>query len=223
MSKIHVGRKSPTAGFRIQSAVLSHYRAAGLLACLALPMLANAQSAALPTYEDFNDGDRWQWRQVDNLTNLEEFKFGRHVEKVGEAAEIRTGGKNRSLSEIYVTGWGQGIDPSKPWRAWPLAIGKKWQFASTWTSMAGTPGWTNQNAEVVAYEEVTVPAGKFMAFRIEHRGNWHTTDIHNKLYEGPQSDTYWYAPDVRVDVKHVIVAGNNHFTQELISYKRGQP
>jgi len=72
---------------------------------------------------------------------------------------------------------------------------------------------------VVAYEEVTVPAGKFMAFKIEHRG-WFRN---SRGSSGIQKDTYWYAPDAKADVKHIRDDEYNMYTRELISSKRGAP
>ena len=76
-----------------------------------------------------------------------------------------------------------------------------------------------QDAEVVAQEEVSVPAGKFMAFKIEYRG-WYRN---SRGSSGKQNDTYWYAPEVKADVKHIRDDGYNMYTRELINYKRAAP
>jgi hypothetical protein len=70
---------------------------------------------------------------------------------------------------------------------------------------------------VAAYEEVVVPAGKFMAYRIEHQGTYRSA----RGSGGRQHDTYWYAPDARTDVKHLRDDGSNKYTRELITYKLG--
>ena len=61
-------------------------------------------------------------------------------------------------------------EPSaKPWRVWPrpLAVGKQWSVDLEYVRPDRTTGNLKQDARVVANEEVTVPAGKFMAFKIE--------------------------------------------------------
>ncbi|MDP2263668.1 MAG: hypothetical protein Q8K24_10985 [Hydrogenophaga sp.] len=73
--------------------------------------------------------------------------------------------------------------------------------------------------EVVAYEEVTVPAGKFMAYRIEHRGYFKNSNGNS----GRQDDTYWYSPEVRMDVKQERRSGRPVWVSELISHKKPAP
>ena len=88
-----------------------------------------------------------------------------------------------------------------------------------WSRPDGVTGNTRQNAEVVAYEEVSTPAGKFMAYKIEHRGYFSTSRGRN----GKQNDTYWYAPEVSADIKRVRDDSFNMYTRELTTYKRAAP
>ena len=83
----------------------------------------------------------------------------------------------------------------------------------------GVTGNTKQNAEVVAYEEVSTPAGKFMAYKIEYRGFFKSSNGRN----GKQNDTYWYSPEVSADVKRVRDDSFNMYTRELTVYKRAAP
>jgi hypothetical protein len=80
-------------------------------------------------------------------------------------------------------------------------------------------GNTKQDAEVVAYEEVSTPAGKFMAYKIEYRGFFKNSNGRN----GKQNDTYWYAPEVNADIKRVRDDGINLNTRELTAYQRAAP
>ena len=72
--------------------------------------------------------------------------------------------------------------------SWPMYVGKKWQRPNTtWVdNVANTQGSFTIEWEVAAWEEVTVPAGTFMAYRVE-RIDW------------PQ--TIWYAPELLGIVK----------------------
>lgn len=189
-------------------------RLLAVVACLVATATAQAQKAEMPAATAFNVGDTWEWRQVDSRTKLEEGKRTRTVVKDDDVLKFSGEGGNLELSAAFL-----GIPLQKPWRVWPLEVGKKWAYEEDWTRADGVTGNTQQDAAVVAYEEVSVPAGKFMAFKIEHRGWYQNSRGRN----GHQNDTFWYAPDVTADVKHIRDDGFNKYTRELISYKRGAP
>jgi hypothetical protein len=169
----------------------------------------DAQSAAMPNVSEFAVGDRWEWRQFDNRTKLEE--SGRSVVVVEDkgARAVMVEGMQRPLDYPYV-----GEPSPKPWRVWPLAVGKQWSIDVDYVRPDRTTGNLKQDARVVAYEEVTVPAGKFMAFKIEQDGYVRTSTGFN----GRIVDTHWYAPAARADVKHMRRVANNDFTRELVKY-----
>ena len=192
-----------------------------VMAYLVAPVTAHAQKAEMPAPTAFNVGDTWEWRQVDNRTKLEERKLTRTVVKVDGILQFSDGTTNSQISAAFIDG---GYNHSqKPWRVWPLEVGKKWVFDADWVRGDGVTGNTKQDVEVVAYEEVAVPAGKFMAFKIEHRG-WYRNSRGGRAEmggSGQQNDTFWYAPDVNAHVKHIRDDGYNMYTRELITYKRG--
>lgn len=169
----------------------------------------DAQTAVMPDVSEFAVGDRWEWRQFDNRTKLEE--SGRSVVVVDDkgARAVMVEGMQRPLDYPYLA------EPSaKPWRVWPLAVGKQWSIDMDYVRPDRTTGNLKQDARVVAYEEVTVPAGKFMAFKIEQDGYIRTSTGFN----GRMVETFWYAPAARADVKHVRRVANNDFTRELVKY-----
>lgn len=52
---------------------------------------------------------------------------------------------------------------------WPLEVGKSWRSDYTWTDNVIHPDWSGPSWTewtVVAWEEVTVPAGTFMAYKV---------------------------------------------------------
>lgn len=171
----------------------------------------------MPAPTSFNVGDIWEWRQVDNRTKLEEGKLTRTVVNVDGTLRFSDGTTSSQMSAILVNGGYK--ETSKPWRVWPLEVGKKWGVDSDWLRADGVSGNTRQDVEVMAYEEVVVPAGKFMAYKIEHRGFYRNS----RGGQGRQNDTYWYASDAKADVKHVRDDGYNMYTRELVTYKRGSP
>lgn len=80
--------------------------------------------------------------------------------------------------------------------AWPLQVGNTWRWKFRWVDHTLRPDWSGPgwaDYEVLAYEEVTVPAGTFMAYKVAttktSAGTWHETN--------------WYAPDPGITVKGV--------------------
>ncbi|HEY6281237.1 MAG TPA: hypothetical protein VIW72_05505 [Burkholderiales bacterium] len=186
-----------------------------VLLCASVPVMSMAQKAEMPEPKDFLVGDSWEWRQFDNRTKQEEGKFNRSVIRVNGILRFQSEtGRSFQISNAFLGHPGQ----TKPWRVWPLEVGKEWVYDEDWTE-SGVSGNTRQNAKVVAYEDVTVPAGKFMAFKIEYKG-WYRN---SRGSSGIQFDTYWYAPEAKADVKRLRDDGFNNWTRELVNYKRGTP
>lgn len=104
----------------------------------------------------------------------------------------------------------------KPFRKWPLKVGAKWEYEESWTSDDGTTGHTKQNVEVVAFEKITVPGGSYSAFKIVHRGAFK-----NARGSSAMNDIYWYAPEMKADVKHVNESGGQTYTSVLVKYSKG--
>jgi hypothetical protein len=184
---------------------------------LAMPAMALAQKAEVPAPAMFKFGETWEWKQVDNRTKLEVQRST--VTVVNMAGELRffNGESDESIDGWFRNGW---LNPSsKPWREWPLAVGKKWSVDAERVRPDGITAKVKQEAEVVAYEEVTVAAGKYMAFKIVHRGSYQNS----RNSSGELNDTYWYAPGAKADVKHVRQILGHLYTRELTSYTRGAP
>lgn len=178
---------------------------------LATPVAA--QTTSMPDVDLFAVGDVWEWRQIDNRTKLQEATVTRALVEENGQRVFASEGMRRPLQHPYV-----GEPSSKPWRVWPLEVGKRWSMDVDYTRVDGT-GNIKMDAHVVAYEEVTVPAGTFMAFRIEHDGFVRTGG-----FNGRMTETFWYAPAARADVKHIRRVASTNFTRELVKYPRpGQP
>lgn len=88
------------------------------------------------------------------------------------------------------------IAPHNSRFSWPMHLGKKWQRPNTtWVdNFANTQSSFTIEWEVAAWEEVTVPAGTFMAYRIE-RIDW--------------PETAWYAPELMSPIKFVGGGGDS--------------
>jgi hypothetical protein len=174
-----------------------------------LATAATAQTASMPDVSLFAVGDLWEWRQFDNRTKLDDPAITRVVVEEKGVREFVAEGMRRPLAWAYI-----GEPSSKPWRVWPLEVGKRWSMDVDYTRVDGS-GNIKMDARVLAYEEVVVPAGKFMAFKIEHEGFVSTGGFNGRMVE-----TYWYAPEARADVKHVRRVARTDFTRELVKYPR---
>jgi hypothetical protein len=168
-----------------------------------------AQTAPMPDPASFAVGDRWEWRQIDNRTKLEEPSINAVIIEEKGNREVVFENLLRPVVYAFIR------EPSaKPWRAWPLEVGKQWSMDMDYERADGGKGNLKMDARVVAYEEVTVPAGKFMAFKIEQEGYVRTS----AGWSGRMVETYWYAPEAKADAKHVRRVGNQDFTRELVKY-----
>lgn len=95
------------------------------------------------------------------------------------------------------------VSPHDGWYAWPLEVGKRWRSNYVWTDNVIHPEWSGPSwheRTVVAWEEVTVPAGTFMAYKIVRtKTSWETTT--------EDTNIAWYAPEFGGVVKVISVRG----------------
>jgi hypothetical protein len=77
--------------------------------------------------------------------------------------------------------------------SWPLYVAKTWTATYTFNNrlQGMTVGPIHVEYRVTAYEDVTVPAGSWKAFKIE-------SETGNNVFS-----TIWYAPDVKLTVKRI--------------------
>lgn len=82
----------------------------------------------------------------------------------------------------------------------PLTVGKWWDYEFEAEAIAGSKQWTGRIAkyEVESYEQITVPAGTFWAFKIA------VTIVGSKHQKFVGSAEYWYAPEVKNIIKSSV-------------------
>ncbi|PWU23918.1 MAG: hypothetical protein C5B48_07765 [Candidatus Rokuibacteriota bacterium] len=105
--------------------------------------------------------------------------------------------------------------------SWPLEVGKKWRATRRLEDRVLGRSWdpVESNWEVEAFEDVTVPAGTFKAFRLRRTPG--TNDA--------TRDTLWYAPDLKLVVREVEERLRGHYqgpgtsTNELVEYRPPRP
>lgn len=103
---------------------------------------------------------------------------------------------------------------------WPLQAGNSWRASVQFIDKVLHPNWSGplwQKFAVIAWEEVTVPAGTFMAYKIARTdGSWDTAKEDEYVF--------WYAPEPQLIVKLInkrspdSVYGASEQDWELVSY-----
>ncbi len=106
-------------------------------------------------------------------------------------------------------------EPPLPITLWPLEVGKRWSATVSYYLEVDNIPQVQNRFRVIAYESVTVPAGTFEAFHLEHRA------FHPEYPTSGSSMDYWYAPAVKNMVKYKGVDWHSGFNyvMELVSYR----
>lgn len=189
----------------------------GLLnACTTAPATKTEEAISeKPSLNEYNIGEKWTW--------LEKSVAGEKIRWEGEermeVVDFNGGlGLWNGSDTVEVVNDSDQNQSSTPFRDWPLKVGKKWKYESEWKNAEGTAMITSQDVEVVSYGEVVVLAGRFMAYKIEHKGTFTNT----RSGSGKMNDTYWYAPALKMNIKHVQDDGYGSYVLELYDYKSGK-
>ena len=102
------------------------------------------------------------------------------------------------------------------WRYWdfPLTAGKTWGLSGKAFGSGFVSDVKNYSArcKVEAYEDVTVRAGTFKAYRISRSWNRYQTQVESTSW----TDMLWFAPEVKATVKYASLPYGNSW--ELVSY-----
>jgi hypothetical protein len=109
------------------------------------------------------------------------------------------------------------ITPHAGSYSWPLAVGKQWtaSFRSEHLDVGRSFDPVESSWRVEAYEDITVPAGTFKAFRLQ------STPGRN---EG-EKYTVWYAPELKLGVRRILeripahFRGPGIFLHEVMEYR----
>ena len=168
-----------------------------------------------PSLKEYNIGEKWLWLEK----SVAEGKIRWEGKELLEVVDFdnNLGFWNGHDTVLVSTNLNQK-QGSTPFRDWPLKVGKKWKYESEWNNSEGTSMKTSQDVEVVSYGEVVVLAGRFMAYKIEHKG----TFSNSMGGSGKMNDTYWYAPALKTNIKHTQDDGYGSYILELYDYKSGQ-
>ncbi|MEP0365440.1 MAG: hypothetical protein ABJN36_08165 [Cyclobacteriaceae bacterium] len=165
-----------------------------------------------PTLEDYQVGEKWVWKYKGVTTEGEVRSDGtdtRMIVRMDEGLGMTIGNDTIPLADIV-----KPDESETPKYDWPLEVGKKWKYESSWTSQDGTTGNQSQDAEVLSYQEETVEAGTFMAYTIKYTGK--TTN--SRGYNADEEEVWVYAPAVKTFIKLTQSQSDFNYVEELIEY-----
>jgi hypothetical protein len=166
-----------------------------LTAAFLLALAPNAYAAAVPQ-PIFTPNDSWSYhvsvqkngRQSDLHVTVSVMRIGSDSVVVTEKTDVNP---DRVQSMMLGLDWsrrrsvnGQEITVNQPF-SFPLDVGKTWRLE--YTEQNPSPQKLRETDtlpyKVVGWEEVTVPAGKFRALKIESDGRW-TADVPPRVLNG---------------------------------------
>lgn len=194
---------------------------------IALTMLLVAISAAAekskPAVSDYfplRVGDSWTYRNTSG-----DGEYSLNVLREEKQPDGSTRYLVETLSGVKVHSWfsktnrwvlmhGEGYpeheglevkyEPARQYLQNPLVAGSRWR----WKGKDYTQTERNENNQVVGFEKVTVPAGKFRAMKVVSQIEGAAT---------PVTKTYWYADGVGL-VKSTTQGGQVKYGWELANY-----
>ena len=166
-------------------------------------------------------GDRWKNEQKDKRTGNKESETTRTVTAVsaGMVEGTENDGTFKMTTDLNpLESTTVAVVSGEPkFLSFPLEVGKKWSFKYNFANKTNqSKGRSQLDAEVVAYEKVTVPAGSFDAFRIEAKGFWNNDTSRNN---GRSKSVYWYAPAAKSVVRTEYEDGYNNWVRDLVEFQ----
>lgn len=182
---------------------------------------ANGVVALAAGVDRYVVGDEWVIERTDDLTK-ETRRFTSRVSQADRDRVVVNDGATiqDQMGSVLKNRFGVK-DPGILMSPVDLSLGKRWRSAFTNTQPGGLKTNNFYDFRVTAFEEVTVPAGVFKAFRIERQG---LARSHN----GPGSQisgTAWIDPTTMFVVRHDTLFRNRGVITEqssdrLVSIKR---
>lgn len=187
-----------------------------------------AEVADAPRYQI---DDTWKFGQVDLWRKERTEGWTNTVESVSDTQVVMAGqdektGKFRSFYTLEgnpVSKSRRTYTPYMPLLSFPLIVGKKWEKAYELHKSDGTRTEVSMSVKVVAFEQVTVPAGTFDAFKLKYHAYFKRA---GERGTGTMESSYWYAPKVkriiREEYRDTTFSGQlyNQYVIELEAYKR---
>lgn len=170
-----------------------------------LPFLISVATAQTASRPDIRVGDQWNFAAYYSVPSAAPNRVWRITAVTATGLEGTEDGLPLKLSHDLNVIESPRVKESNPrLLAFPLAVGKQWQFESDWEfKPKSSRGKYLASVVVVSYEKVSVPAGEFDAFKLTSREALRGTSPIGTQYAGETTRTYWYAPAARAIVKSI--------------------
>jgi hypothetical protein len=190
---------------------------------LFLAFLATSAAAQVADRPRVQAGDAWDFVQYYGVPSTQANRRWRIRAVSDTRLEGTENGEPLVLTpELNVLASPRGTYSRPGELRFPLATGMKWNYTTDWVfSATGSSGTADVSVEVLAYESILVPAGRFDAFKLVARWMTRGRSPKGSSIDAEITSTYWYAPAARAVVKSVT---HNPYvgvsTVELVSVPR---
>lgn len=197
----------------------------GVVGLCAGALLAPAHAQPAAEQPSFSVGDKWVFGSVaDGKTS----NWSREVVEVPTPEQLRVRYGNGTIADYdnAMNFMAEGKPEfTRVLAKYPMKVGTEWPVARKFANPSSAE---SGNAKVVAYEELTVPAGVFQCYRVEAHAV-----MTNKLYSEQRKWTRWYCPDVKWIAKEIVetktfnpsnpaASGTTLQTSELVKFTSGK-
>jgi len=193
-----------------------------------------ADEASPVAKPDIKAGDRWTYQRTNYLNNTPGFRYDDRIASStpGEMLMVRKQSNQPGEFDIFVTPeWGfivlggMTLIPRAELLKFPLTVGATYNNSYE-TANKGSPARSKYDftVKVIGWEDITVPAGKFRALKVEANGTFIRLDAGQRL-GGAARFRYWYVPEIKrwAKVTYEDATGglnypNTTFGDELLNF-----
>ena len=197
-------------------------------AALLFSTVCAAQPDAAVARPEVKVDDRWVYRHTDKRRKPPSAIYELRVSFVDSRAihaVVEQQGRRRETDATWTPEWYAVVAPDegvveveKGMFQFPLAPGR--QYSAAWEMRRPRAGAFHVRHErkvnVVGWEDIEVPAGKFRALKVQADGHFRRFD---RIASDEARNTYWYVPQVKRWVKHVYQDVNLEVVEELYFYR----
>jgi hypothetical protein len=195
-----------------------------LLGMLLVVAAATACSSSIPLNQSpigkprWTIGDRWMMKTVDLWKKTDVETFEQSVAAVeGDSVWLErktlshvSGRTGSAGTDRYDGATWTAVDPAVVegkvlTLAFPLFVGKTWEYEYTAVDASGNRTLQTRNAKVETWEVVAVPAGTFNALKVVVDGRWRAP-IRDAMFTGKVTETLWYSPEAKRWVKREVTS-----------------
>ena len=203
------------------------------LIALASTLASGGDEAVKAPYVEVGDCWTFRARNIDNRGPIDEYEecvtfIDRDKKILFAVAKVKPDG--REIDTTYSTEWmprtavsgviSAPTNQDRPPR-YPLHVGDTFQEESEFRRalLGAAAGRTSIKFKATGWEEITVPAGKFQAMKIEGNGTGMRYDT-GKTYRVKME--FWHVPGVRRYVKMRFQSPTFDYSMELTGYRLNQ-